>query len=250
MGNYLFPAGSVVKDSVAKKLPLVIFLHKYDYSIGYQNRRANEAIKQFVKSGYAVLVFDLIGFGRRITGALRFYNRYPRWSKLGKMVSDTRGMITAAQKMPFIDSSKIYLVGYSLGGTVALFTGAVDKRVKGVAAVAAFSSFKNDNKNTEGIRHYYKLHGLLPKLGFFEGHAQRIPVDFAKILSCIAPRNLLVISPQHDGEHTVSVVNHTMSTVREVYANFNAPLQLHLSEPNTYNHLTNRMIYMIAHWLP
>ncbi len=83
-----------------------------------------------------------------------------------------------AQGCLFIDSGRIYLAGYSLGGTVALFTAALDKRVKGTAVVSAFSSLRNDNINTEGVRGYSHLHGLLPRLGFFVGHETNIPLDF------------------------------------------------------------------------
>lgn len=249
-GQVFFPPGSVKGNRVVKKLPLVIYLHKYAYATGYHNAESAKAIKHFLNAGYAVLAFDMIGFGTRIEEALHFYERYPRWSKMGKMVTDTRSVISDVYyRMPFIDSSRIYLAGYSLGGTVALFTAALDKRVKGVAAVCAFSSFRNDNKGTEGIRHFYDLHGLIPKLGFFAGHEKRIPIDFPGILSCIAPRSLLVIAPLHDRDHTIASVDDIMASVREVYKRYSAPGQILLKEPDDYNHFTGQMQQQIADWL-
>jgi cephalosporin-C deacetylase-like acetyl esterase len=248
-GTIFFPPGSVIHDSVAKKLPLVIYLHEYAYATGY-HRRSAAIIQHFLKAGYAVLAYDMIGFGTRIEAALPFYNRYRHWSKLGKMVSDTRSIISdACYRMPFIDSSHIFLAGYSLGGTVALFTAALDKRVKGVAAVCAFSSFRNDNTGTEGIRHFYELHGLMPRLGFFAGHEQRIPIDFDGILSCIAPRPLLIIAPEHDRAHTITAVNKIMSTVTAVYNKSHAQNYLTLKEPDTFNHFTNYMQQELGIWL-
>src|SRR5699024_6705944 len=155
-GQLFFPPESVKHDSVIKKLPLVIYLHKYSYATGYHKYKGPEAIRQLLNAGYVLVTFNMIGFGTRIEEALHFYDRYPHWSKMGKMVTDTRNVISDVyNRMPFIDSSQIYLAGYSLGGTVALFTAALDKRVKGVAAVSAFSSFIDDNEGTEGIRHYY-----------------------------------------------------------------------------------------------
>lgn len=59
MGCYVFPPGSVaqdtvksssgeviVRDSVAKKLPIVIYLHEYSYATGYHRRSAG-IIKHF-----------------------------------------------------------------------------------------------------------------------------------------------------------------------------------------------------------
>lgn len=263
-GTIFFPPGSV-KDTgsikkfnnsviknlpvVSKKLPLVIFLHGYYYATGYR-RRATGLIQHFLKAGYAVLGFDLMGFGTRVEEALRFYNRYPHWSELGDMVSDTRGVVSDAYHwMPFIDSSNIYLVGYSLGGTVALFTAALDQHVKGVASVCGFSSFRNDNVGTEGIRHFYKITGLIPKLGLFKGNENRIPVDFAGILSCIAPRPLFIIAPRFDRDHSIAEVNSTLSIVRNVYESAHKSHSLIIQEPNTYNHFTNGMQVQIADWL-
>ncbi len=249
-GQIFFPPGSVKRDTVTRKLPLVIYLHKYAYATGYHNSESARAIKQFLNAGYAVLAFDMIGFGTRIEESLHFYDRYPRWSKMGKMVSDTKSIISDAYyRMPFIDSSQIYLVGYSLGGTVALFTAALDKRVKGVAAAAAFSSFRNDNKGTEGIRHYYDLHGLIPHLGFFSGHEHRIPIDFEDILSCIAPRPLFVIAPELDRDHSIKSVDNIVSIVGKTYRNSHSFDQLSFKKPDDYNHFTLHMQKQVAGWL-
>lgn len=249
-GTIFFPGGSLSHDSVKGKLPLVIYLHGYSYATGY-HRRSAPIIQHFLSEGYAVLAFDMIGFGTRIEEALHFYDRYPYWSKMGKMVADTRSIISdAVYRMPFIDSSRIYLAGYSLGGAVALFTAALDKHVKGIAAICAFSSFRNDNKGTEGIRHYYQLHGgLIPRLGFFAGKEQRIPVDFEEVLSCIAPRPLMIIAPKHDRDHTFQSVQNIMSTVEEVYKNMHKSGNLTLDEPNTFNHFTSQMQIKVAEWL-
>lgn len=248
-GTVFFPPGSIIGDSVAKKLPLVIYLHEYSYATGYHRRSAG-IIQDFLQAGYAVLAFDLSGFGTRIEEALHFYDRYPHWSEMGKMVSDTRSIISDAyNRMPFIDSNNIVLAGYSLGGTVALFTAALDKRVKGVAAVCAFSSFRNDNKGTEGIRHFYDLHGLIPRLGFFSGYEQRIPIDFDGILSCIAPRSILLIAPTFDRDHSITSVNKTITEMTNIYSKAHAQDHITIKRPNTYNHFTKTMQQQISDWL-
>src|SRR5690606_8112636 len=124
-----------------------------------------------------------------------FYQRYPQWSIMGKMVADTRMIINdVINRMDFIDKDNIFLTGYSLGGTVALFTAALDNRIKGTAVVSAFDSWRTNDIETEGIRHFSHIHGLLPRLGFFIGNERRIPVDFDEILAAIAPGYLMVIS--------------------------------------------------------
>ena len=244
-----FPATSVVDNKVVGKLPVVIFLHDFAYATGY-HRRSIPMIEQLIKRGFAVLAYDLVGFGSRVEEASHFYDRYPHWSMMGKMVADTRSIVNdICDRMPFIDSTNIFLTGYSLGGTVALFTAALDTRVKGVAVLSAFSSLRNDNKETEGIRRYADLHGLIPRLGFFEGNESRIPVDFNDIISCIAPRNLLIIAPQEDRHHSISSVRNIISAVKEKYQQQHATDKLTFLHPETYNHYPLSMKEQMADWL-
>ena len=49
-----------------------------------------------------------------------FYDRYPHWSQMGRMVEDTRAAIDALEKDSQVDPQRIYLFGYSMGGTVGL----------------------------------------------------------------------------------------------------------------------------------
>lgn len=244
-----FPAASVVDNKVVGKLPVVIFLHDFAYATGY-HRLSMPMIKQLTERGFAVLAFDMVGFGSRVEEALHFYDRYPHWSMMGKMVADTRSIINdICNRMPFIDSTNIFLTGYSLGGTVALFTAALDTRVKGAAVLSAFSSLRNDNKETEGIRRYADLHGLIPRLGFFEDNESRIPIDFDDIISCIAPRNLLVIAPEQDRHHSIVSVRNIMSSVKEKYQQKRATDKLTFLQPDTYNHYPLSMKEEMADWL-
>ncbi|MEO9003151.1 MAG: alpha/beta fold hydrolase, partial [Ginsengibacter sp.] len=247
-GNIYFPAGSVIKDSVSRKLPLVIFLHKYSYATGY-HREATSVIRHFTEKGFAVLALDMMGFGTRIEEALHFYDRYPHWSVMGKMVTDTRNVINdVCTRMPFIDSAKIYLAGYSLGGTVALFTAALDDRVKGTAVVSAFSSLRNDNIGTEGIRHYSELHGLIPRLGFFTGHEDRIPIDFDDVLSCIVPHPLLIIAPIQDRDHTITSLQKIIAPVSALYKQKQASDKITFLQPDTFNQFPDSLQKEVTEW--
>jgi pimeloyl-ACP methyl ester carboxylesterase len=151
--------------------------------------------------------------------------------------------------MTFIDTSRIYVAGYSLGATIALFTTALDPRVKGAAVVSAFSSLRTDNKLTEGVRHYSHLHGLLPRLGFFVGHEARIPIDFDDILAGIAPRPLLVIAATNDYDHSISSVQEIVSNVSPLYKVKDTANNLTFQQPHTYNHLPESLQQSVAEWL-
>ncbi len=230
------------------KLPLIIFLHEYSHGTGYR-RRSESIIEKFSQSGFAVLAFDMIGYGTRIDEFSNFYQRYPQWSIMGKMVADTRMIINdVINRMDFIDKDNIFLTGYSLGGTVALFTAALDNRIKGTAVVSAFDSWRTNDIETEGIRHFSHLHGLLPRLGFFIGNERRIPVDFDEILAAIAPGYLMVISPSDDRYHPKNDVKQIAVKVSGIYTTLKAPSKFSLDQPETYNHFTESMQNEIAGW--
>ena len=242
-GTIYFPGSAVTQDSVTGKLPLVIFLHEYSYATG-SHRRIEPVIQHFTAQGYAVLTFDLPGFGTRIEEAKHFYERYPHWSLMGKMVADTRSILNDAYtRMPFADTAHIYLAGYSLGGTVALFTAALDARVKGVAVASAFGSLRSGNKTIEGVKALSHLHGLIPRLGFFADHVSNIPVDFDNILACIAPRPLLIIAPEADRHYPLADVKKMVSPVAKTTD------QLILNTPEDYNRFTESMQEEMAAWL-
>ena len=142
------------------------------------------------RKGFAILAFDQLAFGTRGPDAHDFYHQYPRWSLLGKMVCDTRGVIDALSALDCIDHSRIYMMGYALGGKVGLVTAALDERVKAVASVCGFDPLQHTSPGdgTEGVRHYSHLHGLLPRLGFFAGEESRLPFDYDRVLALVAPR--------------------------------------------------------------
>jgi dienelactone hydrolase len=243
--NMYFPSDSVIKNQVSGKLPLVIFLHDYSYATG-SHRNIVQIVRHFTEKGFAVLTFDMIGFGTRVEEALHFYDRYPHWSLLGKMVTDTRSIINDVyNQMPFIDSSNIFLAGYSLGGTVALFTAAIDNHVKGVAVVSAFRSLRNDNIGTEGIRHYSDLHLLIPRLGFFIGHENRIPIDFQDILAGISDRSLMIVAPERDRHYSIKSVTKIVAAVSPKFEHE----KISFLHPDTYNHFPDIFQKGIAEWL-
>jgi len=249
-GNLYLPDDAEIEDnSVKGNYPLVIYLHAYSYATGYR-RRITPFLKKLTGQGFAVLAFDLVGFGTRIEEAGQFYDRYPKWSLMGKMVADTRNVINdAVERIGFIDPGRVFLCGYSLGGTVALFTAAMDDRVKGVAVAGSFGSFRLTDPATEGNKHFSHLHGLIPKLGFFEDHEARIPVDFDDVLSCVAPKPLYIIAPMEDRHHPTSHVETIMAPVQNLYKELGESQNLQFHQPETYDHFTGPMMDEMVKWI-
>lgn len=219
------------------KLPLVIWLHPFSYSTGY-SEDAKAPFEELTRRGYAVLAFDQIGFGTRVEHAKNFYQRYPRWSLLGKMIADTRAAISAGSALEMIDATRINLVGYSLGAKVALWTAAFDQRPAAIVSIAGITPLRTSN-HTEGIRAYSHLHGLLPKLGFYVNEPDTLPVDYDDVLRQITNRSVLLIAPEHDRYAD-------LAALRKMTAPFK---NVELLTPDDFNRLSRPTQTLAFNWL-
>ncbi len=260
-GDYLYgylyyPKGQEenMRNGTAR-LPVIIYLHKYDYSQGFFDTQEFDHdqlpfLQALTDQGYAVFMYDMMGFGNRIEEGTRFYERYPHWSKMGKLVADLRGAVDALENLNFIDSTKISVLGYSLGATVGLYGAALDSRIAGVVSVCGFTPMHTDTpgKGTEGIRAYSHLHGLLPRLGFFAGHENRIPYDFNDILATIAPRPLLVVAPALDQDATLEDVRSCVMEAKGVYQLYGASENIQIDTPYDYNRFSEIMQKEVLQW--
>src|SRR5690625_6660248 len=95
------------------KLPVMIYLHRYS-NTGYDMRTGMDLRRLFeelLSRGVAVLAMDMTGYGTRIEEAKPFYDGYPNWSRMGKMVEDTRAAIDALVSLDFVDRQCIYHYG-------------------------------------------------------------------------------------------------------------------------------------------
>jgi pimeloyl-ACP methyl ester carboxylesterase len=234
----------------AGKWPVAIWMHPFSYSTGY-SRYSRPAVRSLTRRGFAVLAFDQIGFGTRVRDARYFYQRFPQWSLMGKMVLDTRAAIDAVAALDQIDASRIYLAGYSLGAKVGLLTAALEDRVKGLAAVCGVDPLRLDTpeKGTEGIQQYSHLHGLLPRLGFFVGQESRLPFDYDEVLAAIAPKPVLLVSPTLDRYAQVQDVQLEVAQARKVYSLLGHENALQLETPLAFNSFSRATQERIFEWL-
>lgn len=249
---YPVDAAGTRKDG---KWPVVIWLHPYAYAVGWSAKRPwnptqadylldqRPSFDSLVRRGFAVVAFDQIGFGSRIHDAQRFYERYPGWSLMGKMVADTRAVVEAVAALEDIDASRIFLMGYSLGAKVGLLTAALDDRVSGAAAVSGVFPFRLDSpeKGTEGVYHYSHLHGLIPKLGFFAGHEERIPFDYDEVLALAAPKRMLVVAPELDRFAPVEGVRRIVEESGKVYRLLGREDALEVLTPTDFSRFPRRL---------
>ena len=239
-GTVYYPA----KASPDAKLPVVIWLHSYSYPLGYMwvYHREVHPILALVDAGYAVLAYDQSGFGSRMDETSKAYqDKFPHWSQMGRMVEDARAAAAALGNDPMINPKAIYLFGYGLGGSVALYAAALEPKVAGIVCVAGFTPMRTDTAatGTGGIARYAVDRPLIPRLGFFIGSESRIPYDFDDILATIAPRPVYVVNPQYDRGANFQDVHAALGGARRVFALYGAEDRLLIDEPRDYDRLSN-----------
>jgi dienelactone hydrolase len=228
-----------------KKLPAVVWLNPHSCARGYVPSALGGGLPHLdlIRAGLVVFAYDAVGTGYRIEEETCFYQRYPHWSLLGKMVRDARAAVDALEKVPFVDGRRIFLAGYGLGGRVALHTAALDERVAGVVSLAGFTPLRLDtaDKGTGGVARLSHLHVLQPRLGAFLGRETRIPYDFHEVLALIAPRPVLLVTPRLDRTGTLADVEACVRAARPVFALLGAADNLRHLIPETFNRYSPRL---------
>jgi dienelactone hydrolase len=255
-GDVYFPAG--LRES-GYKAPAVLWLHPFNAPTGYvawyrqdgAGPGGQQPYTTLARAGFVVFCLDQIGCGRRVEEAEGFYARHPHWSLLGKMVRDAQAALDALAGLPYVDPGAIWGVGYSMGSLVGLHLAALDDRLAGLASVCGPPPFRLDtpSRGTGGICRWSHLYMLLPRLGLFVGQEERVPYDLHHLLSCLAPRPSLVVSPQLDREAQLEDVTQAVRAAREVYALYGASDRLEQISPEGYNHFGPGMQALVTRWL-
>ncbi|WP_375583364.1 alpha/beta fold hydrolase [Cyclobacterium xiamenense] len=235
------------QDATEKAIPVVIYLHKY-INTGF-DESMNPFIRECLERGMAVFTMDLLGYGSRIEEGASFYDRYPHWSKMGKMVKDTRDAVRALRQVEGLDADRIFLAGYALGGTIALFTAALDETIAGVAVASAFTPLRSADASMEGIKGYSHLYGLVPNWGYFSDDPSEIPVDFPEILSAIQPRPLLVISPEQDRHASLRDISQSMEMLKSIAKKRGLPENSHHYVPPGFNRFGSSSQHYLIDWI-
>lgn len=252
VGDVYYPAET--PRPAEAKLPGVLWLGPFNTAVSYRNGpgAAGESAERFFpRAGFVTLSYDPIATRDRHEERRVFYNRHPDWSLMGKMVQDARDALTGLAACPGVDPSRLFVVGYAMGGMVTAFTLALDDRPAGGTIVAGFTPFRTDTdaRGTGGVRRWSHYYGWLPRLGAFVGRESEIPLDFDQILAAAAPRPLLILAPRRDWHATHEDVATAVGAARVDYARHGAADRLTLESPDRWLEYNRAMQARTAEWL-
>ena len=85
------------------------------------------------------------------------------------------------------------------------------------------------------------MHGFIPQLGFWIGREEETPVDYPEIMTCIAPRPLMIIAPTLDRHIDVESTRDAVQTAGNVYKTLGYPQNIRLETPVEIGRITGDM---------
>ncbi|WP_240041017.1 alpha/beta hydrolase family protein [Paenibacillus ginsengarvi] len=188
------------------KMPAIMALHqtanegKAEICLptGKKNRRYGY---ELANRGYVVLAPDTITAGERVyEGAspfqtAPFYEKYPEWSAVAKMIADHRQGIDLLVSLEEVDAANIGAIGHSLGGYNAFFLAGADERIRAVVSSCGFATFTGDEKpNRWGRRDWFShIPAVTDEL-----EQGRVPFEWHEIAALAAPTPFFNWSGQAD----------------------------------------------------
>ena len=180
-----------------------------------------------------------------------FDQRYPNWSRLGRMIEDVSAAVDALQADAQVDPKRIYVLGYAMGGDVALHAAALDPDIQGVVSIAGFTPMRSNTleTGTGGLALNSKFYNLSPRLGLFVGNEGRVPYDYDELIAAMAPRPVMIVSPQLARDANPKDVHDAVKAARQVYTLYGAADCLRLAEPWDYTRLPTTTQNEAIKWL-
>jgi dienelactone hydrolase len=171
--------------------------------------------KKFFENGFVVISPDVFVAGENYNTVLgwdtsSFYQKFPGWSAMGKMLHDHLSTTRFARKE--YPHSCIAVVGHSLGGHNAIFLAAFDENIDVVVSSAGFESIATDREAMRWSRDSWFVYmPLLRQYTAMEAPRQ-VPWDFEDLLNIIFPRPVMIIQGMNDDswnnpESVKSIVN-------------------------------------------
>jgi len=183
---------------------------------------------QAVREGYLTLAPDWRGFGELILAEDVKANRSGCWQLslrsmqlgrplLGQRVSDAMQLLDWALTRKDVDRRRVVMTGNSGGGTMTLFTSAVEPRITAAAPSCYFSTFADSI-----MAMWHCPCNFVPGI--------QAVAEMADLAGLFAPRPMLIIAGTKDTIFPIDAVRAGFAKLKGIYADAGAAGKLELFE--------------------
>ncbi len=158
------------------------------------------------------------------------------WTKLARRAWAASRCIDYLYTYPEVDRSKIAITGHSRNGKLSLIAGAIDERItavisssSGAGGACSYRLF-SETQFGEGIELITRdfPDWLHPRLRFFAGRENKLPIDQHQMIACIAPRPCLISTALNDQDENPWSIEQTYYAAKKVYSFLGAANNLQL----------------------
>lgn len=182
--------------------------------------------------GWTVLVPDNFAVKSRYAAAHTleaydtkvFYERFPRWSAVGKMIRDGQICLDLMAELPETSDSPVALIGHSLGSQYASYLGAVDERPFAVVTNCGLYPFADNPARGNKFRKEWFIYFCDDEL---ERSVREGPCplwDIHEVMALAAPRPQLVLCASNDECCPVhGGVTQSVDQLHNLYKHLDAP---------------------------
>jgi dipeptidyl aminopeptidase/acylaminoacyl peptidase len=226
------PAYLLIPSGFKGKRPAMLCLHQTTaigkgQPVGLDKDANKHYAFELVKRGYVCLAPDYPSFGDYKYD----FKKSPHASGTMKAIWNNVRGVDLLQSLPEVDGDRIGAIGHSLGGHNALFTAAFDERIKAVVTSCGFCSFaKYYGGNLTG----WTSDRYMPRIDTVYGKdPNKVPFDFADVVTAIAPRAVFVVAPVKDDNFAVDGVRDVIRTAKPVYEQLKADDELQVRYPDS-----------------
>jgi|GEM_PF-1262167 len=178
--------------------------HGKDYVAGTVPTEHAPYGREMAQRGWTVLAHDCHALKRRYARELRqydtkyFYDRFPEWSSVGKIIADAQACLDVLAELPQSAGQPVATIGHSLGGQSALYAGIADERVNAAVCSCGVYPFSDSVRRSHWFRTewYIYLQDAELKRSVIEGPQ---PLwDFHELAALMAPRKLMIYLAPND----------------------------------------------------
>jgi dienelactone hydrolase len=219
----LAPHGHALRG---KEIHVGNYLDEEDRALGEDGER--DIALQAVAQGYAVIAPDVRGFyemSRRedfeksVNSCQTLQNIAMMYGRtlIGERVHDMGRLIDYAATRPEIDAGRVIITGNSGGGTVSLFTAAIDERIKVAVPGSYFCTFFD---SVISIRHCPC--NVVPGILRFG--------EMPDVAGLIAPRPFLALNGRQDEIFPIEATRRAFAQLKELYGAMGHPERCELFE--------------------
>ena len=147
------------------------------------------------------------------------------WTKLARRAWAASRCIDYLHTRPEVDRARIALTGHSRNGKLSIIGAAFDERVNAVissssgAGGACSFRYFSERQFGEGIEFITRNFPdwLHPRLRFFAGREEKLPIDMPELIACVAPRPFLFATALNDNVESVWAIEQSHENAQRAY---------------------------------